>query len=176
MRCVAGGERGEKKNEEAFPPRSVPTSEPALASSDSASVLTPAVGVISEAVRSSDCCHCRYSRWLQYAALDAFLKPHAQASASDVSSLRATVPSAAPARWLPTTAGACAPRPWLWRSPGGRGAQVAETLEAWPTHMSAIALHVLTAPVHVMLGNVWLGNSNSRARPSTASRQTPMGA
>ena len=71
----------------------------------------------------------------------------------------------------------CKPRPWLWRSPGGRGgAQVAETLEAWPTHMSAIALHVLTAPVHVMLGNVWLGNSNSRARPSTASRQTPMGA
>ena len=51
-----------------------------------------------------------------------------------------------------------------------------ETHEAWPTHMSAIALHVLTAPVHVMLGNVWLGNSNSRARPSTASRQTPMGA
>ena len=169
MRCVAGGERGEKKHEEAFPPRSVPTSEPALASSDSASVLTPAVGVISEAVRSSS--------WLQYAALDAFLKPHAQASASDVSSLRATVPSAAPARWLPTTAGACAPRPWLWRSPGGGGgAQVAATLEAWPTHMSAIALHVLTAPVHVMLGNVWLGNSNSRARPSTASRQTPMGA
>ena len=70
----------------------------------------------------------------------------------------------------------CKPRPWLWRSPGGRGAQVEETLEAWPTHMSAIALHVLTAPVHVMLGNVWLGNSNSRARPSTASRQTPMGA
>ena len=52
---------------------------------------------------------------------------------------------------------------------------MAEALEAWPTHMSAIALHVLTAPVHVMLGNVWLGNSNSRARPSTASRQTPMG-
>ena len=71
----------------------------------------------------------------------------------------------------------CKPRPWLWRSPGGGGgAQVAEALEAWPTHMSAIALHVLTAPVHVMLGNVWLGNSNSRARPSTASRQTPMGA
>ena len=53
---------------------------------------------------------------------------------------------------------------------------MAEALEAWPTHMSAIALHVLTAPVHVMLGNVCLGNSNSRARPSTASRQTPMGA
>ena len=70
----------------------------------------------------------------------------------------------------------CKPRPWLWRSPGGGGAQVAETLEAWPTHMSAIALHVLTATVHVMLGNVCLGNSNSRARPSTASRQTPMGA
>ena len=31
---------------------------------------------------------------------------------------------------------------------------MAEALEAWPTHMSAIALHVLTAPVHAMLGNV----------------------
>ena len=53
---------------------------------------------------------------------------------------------------------------------------MAQTLEAWPTHMSAIALHFLTAQVHVMLGNVWLGNSNSRARLSTASHQTLMGA
>ena len=142
MRCVAGGERGEKKNEEAM--------------GEGAHVLLAAAMYYSQP---------RSTTAVKRGHLQ---RPTSLAAHKAVIGERSTI--------IIMLNRHCKPRPWLWRSPGGRGAQVEETLEAWPTHMSAIALHVLTAPVHVMLGNVWLGNSNSRARPSTASRQTPMGA